>query len=292
MIRRARREDIPLLTALWETCFGDARAYIAFFFQNRFSAAEAFLWEEGGAPVSALFLFPACLCHGEKRYAARYLYAACTAPAFRARGIMRRLIDAAARSCAANGVDCIALVPAGEGLFRYYAGCGFQTAFFCETASLSRRKLELLSGGRDTSAFPLALSEMAAIRRQALHGRDYLDWDEAALSYALAEHRYGGGDAAGTRTPAGAGYCLFHTAAGKDACFVQELLCSGEPGPLFSALLYASGAHSFSVRAPVGMLPACAQAEKRAFGMLRPLSARAAHLPQELKYAYLGLSLG
>ena len=293
MIRRARRGDIPLLASLWEACFGDDRAYIAFFLQNRFPAADAFLWEEGGVPVSVLFLFPARLCQGEARYVVRYLYAACTAPEFRGRGLMRRLIDEAARVSTAEGADGIALVPASGSLFHYYAGCGFQTAFFCETARCSRAELEQLAAKSPQPVVAsLSLPVMADIRRTVLHGRDHLAWDEAALSYALEEHRYGGGDAVCVRTPSGAGYCLLQEAVQEDTCFVQELLCSGAVEPLFSALLQKSDARSFSFRCPVGAIPARVNPVRRAYGMLRPLSAGAAHLPQRLQNAYLGLSLG
>lgn len=73
MIRRARREDIPLLMELWQASFGDCREYISFFFKNRFSPEGTFLCEEAGRPVSMLFLLDAAVqCRGEQ-YAARYL---------------------------------------------------------------------------------------------------------------------------------------------------------------------------------------------------------------------------
>ena len=48
MIRRARREDIPLLMELWQASFGDCMEYISFFFKNRFSPGKTFLYEESG----------------------------------------------------------------------------------------------------------------------------------------------------------------------------------------------------------------------------------------------------
>lgn len=55
MIRRARREDIPLLMELWQASFGDCMEYISFFFKNRFSPEKTFLYEESGRPVAMLF---------------------------------------------------------------------------------------------------------------------------------------------------------------------------------------------------------------------------------------------
>lgn len=291
MIRRARREDIPLLMELWEASFGDSRAYISFFFEKRFSPQETFLFEWGGRPVSMLFLLDAQLQHGGKHYAVKYLYAACTAPSFRGQGVMRRLIDFAARSAAEEGADCIALVPASRGLFRYYAGCGFQNAFFCETLQLSRKEMGQLAAGSAASGSPLAVPEMAEIRRTVLQPRDHLAWDTAALEYALEEHKFSGGSAIGVRSGEQQGYCLFDQQG--DVCFVQELLIArGAVDSMFSALMKESDAHIFSLHCPVGLLPFPNRAEKRAYGMLRPVSPRAARLPQTLQNAYLGLSLG
>uniref|UniRef100_UPI003FF0CF45 GNAT family N-acetyltransferase n=1 Tax=Candidatus Fimivicinus sp. TaxID=3056640 RepID=UPI003FF0CF45 len=291
MIRRARREDIPLLMELWETSFGDSRAYISFFFKRRFSPQETFLFEWEGRPVSMLFLLDAQLQHAGKRYAVRYLYAACTAPSFRGQGVMHRLIDFAARSAAEEGADGIALVPASQGLFRYYAGCGFQNAFFCETLQLSRQEMGQLAAGSAASGSPLAVPEMTEIRRTVLQTRDHLAWDAAALEYALEEHEFSGGSAIGVRSGEQQGYCLFDQQ--DDVCCVQELLISrGAVDSIFSALMKESDAHIFSLRCPVGLLPFPNRAEKRAYGMLRPVSPRAARLPQTLQNAYLGLSLG
>ena len=59
MIRRARREDIPLLMELWQASFGDCMEYISFFFKNRFSPEKTFLYEESGRPVAMPF-FAGC----------------------------------------------------------------------------------------------------------------------------------------------------------------------------------------------------------------------------------------
>lgn len=292
MIRRARREDIPLLTQLWETAFGDSGDYISFFFQNRFVPQDTFLFERQGRPVSVFFLLDAQLSTVADSFALKYLYAACTAPAFRGQGLMRRLIDFAADSLAESGVDCIALVPASQGLFDYYAGCGFHHAFFCESRRLTRQALEQAAVCGTGCVHSLALPEMMKIRCAALTGRDYLAWDGAALDYALAEHRRTGGHAYSVRVSQGeAGYCMFHEQGGE--CFVQELLASETAaGPLYSMLLNKSDAHTFFLRGPVGLLQLPGRMERHAYGMLRPLSGRAAQLPQTLQNAYLGLSLG
>lgn len=292
MIRRARRADIPRLMELWQAAFGDSREYISFFFQHRFSPQDTFLHEEEGRPVSAFYLLDARLCGAEAAYTVKYLYAACTDAAFRGQGLMRSLIECAARALAESGVDCIALAPASQGLFHYYAGCGFQSAFFCETARLSQPELERAAAGCFAPVHSLTPPEMAQMRRAALQGLAYLAWDEAALQYALAEHRLSGGSAIAVRLSEGElGYCLFRLESG--ACFAQEFLAgTGSAASALFAQLYRLGAREIVLRRPAGMPPRFGRAERLACGMLRPLSPGAARLPQTLHNAYLGLSLG
>lgn len=292
MIRRARREDIPLLMELWQASFGDCMEYISFFFKNRFSPEKTFLYEESGRPVAMLFLLDAAVqCRGEP-YTARYLYAACTAQAQRGRGLMRSLIDFAALTAAEEGADCIALVPASPGLFHYYAACGFYDAFYCKTVHFSRKEAEKTAFGAIGPAHALTAAEMAEIRSSVLHGWDHFVWDEAAVHYALNEHFATGGCALCIQTAEGEkGYCLYQQQ--EESCFAQEFIASERAAlPLLSALVRASGARRYSLRLPIGMCSALSQADTAAFGMLCPLSPRAEQLPLMLRGAYLGLSLG
>lgn len=288
MIRRARREDIPLLMELWQASFGDCMEYISFFFKNRFSPEKTFLYEESGRPVAMLFLLDAAVqCRGEP-YTARYLYAACTAQAQRGRGLMRSLIDFAALTAAEEGADCIALVPASPGLFHYYAACGFYDAFYCKTVHFSRKEAEKTAFGAIGPAHALTAAEMAEIRSSVLHGWDHLVWDEAAVHYALNEHFATGGCALCIQTAEGEkGYCLYQQQ--EESCFAQEFIASERAAlPLLSALVRASGARRYSLRLPIGMCSALSQADTAAFGMLCPLSPRAEQLPVDAERRLFG----
>ena len=299
MIRRARREDIPLLMELWQASFGDCMEYISFFFKNRFSPEKTFLYEESGRPVAMLFLLDAAVqCRGEP-YTARYLYAACTAQAQRGRGLMRSLIDFAALTAAEEGADCIALVPASPGLFHYYAACGFYDAFYCKTVHFSRKEAEKTAFGAIGPAHALTAAEMAEIRSSVLHGWDHLVWDEAAVHYALNEHFATGGCALCIQTAEGEkGYCLYQQQ--EESCFAQEFIASERAAlPLLSALVRASGARRYSLRlhyAACGFYDAfyCKtvhfsrkEAEKTAFGAIGPAHALTAAEMAEIRSSVL-----
>lgn len=140
MIRRARREDIPLLMELWQASFGDCMEYISFFFKNRFSPEKTFLYEESGRPVAMLFLLDAAVqCRGEP-YTARYLYAACTAQAQRGRGLMRSLIDFAALTAAEEGRTASPLYRRRQAYFTIMRRAGFMMLSIAKRCIFPGRK--------------------------------------------------------------------------------------------------------------------------------------------------------
>lgn len=71
--------------------------------------------------ASMLFLLPIELTVDGKKINGSYLYAAATAPEYRSRGFMGRLLERAKEEC-----DFILLRPAESSLIDYYASFGFQ----------------------------------------------------------------------------------------------------------------------------------------------------------------------
>lgn len=55
MIRRARREDIPLLMELWQASFGDCMEYISFFFKIGFLPRKRFFMRNRAAQWLCFF---------------------------------------------------------------------------------------------------------------------------------------------------------------------------------------------------------------------------------------------
>jgi GNAT superfamily N-acetyltransferase len=132
IFRTARESDLPRLRTLWKQCFGDEDFFIDAFFSALFRPERCAVAEEAGKAVAMAHLLPCAL---EDRgappaaYAAAYLYGMCTDPAFRSRGVGLGLLDFAARLLAERKVCAIALLPADEGLFDFYAKAGYEIFF-------------------------------------------------------------------------------------------------------------------------------------------------------------------
>ena len=80
-IRLARKSDVPALCEIWQDCFLDPEDYILYFYRENFDRISVPVFTENDRPVSMLHLMDADFVNGEKRQAAKLIYAAGTTPA-------------------------------------------------------------------------------------------------------------------------------------------------------------------------------------------------------------------
>ncbi|MBQ9860403.1 MAG: GNAT family N-acetyltransferase [Clostridia bacterium] len=124
--RQATPDDVSAMVALWKLCFPeDDEAFIHRFFAE--FPAECGLVACKGDLLAMLFLLPAAVVYRDKQYPVRYLYAGCTHPAYRNRGIYTRLLSFAAEQAALLGARAIYLHPASDSLVEYYKRCGYRS---------------------------------------------------------------------------------------------------------------------------------------------------------------------
>ncbi len=76
--------------------------------------------------VSMLFALPFTFFCGEREVSAAYIYAVSTVPACRGRGYMKLLLQRVEALLRESGVALVFLLPASEGLRRYYAALGYE----------------------------------------------------------------------------------------------------------------------------------------------------------------------
>ena len=117
-IDRARQEQLPRLTSLWQEAFGDSPEFIHGFFRTGF-APERSAVAEGGA--GALYWFD-CLWKGKK---IAYIYAVATEKASRGRGICAGLMVDTHKTLKEQGYHGAILVPGDAGLARMYGKMGY-----------------------------------------------------------------------------------------------------------------------------------------------------------------------
>ena len=250
----AAARDVPALAALWQTCFGDPASDsepILTHPQIRTFAAYV-----DGKPVSMLCALPATLVDeagGEAPCA--YLYAVCTDPAFRRRGLSSGLLAFAEEALRCAGFSCAVLVPANESLFGFYQKNGYQTVFY-------QKKYEAAPGGA-ADIRPVGAADYRALRELQLYGC-FVSFPEAMLG--LLPQRW--------RIETDTAVCCAAGAVQDGVLCLQELL------PDVPEAAAALAARLGCTRAEV-----CTTGGDRPFAMAKALGAAA--LPER---AYLGVS--
>lgn len=174
---------VPALKGLWKLCFGDPDGYIDLYFQNRYQAANTLVALSGNMPAAMLTMLPLVIASPAAEARARYVFAVATHPDHRGQGLSTELLEAAHDWMRNAGVALSLLVPASEGLFRFYGQRGYETAFDLCHARLTEDELNREDSGR-FEVFLGRLSELEHMRnRFYANSRLFARWDREALSY-------------------------------------------------------------------------------------------------------------
>lgn len=183
---RAQARDLPALTALWQTCFGDSAESVTAFWAQMFDRISVFAAQDGARFDAMLCALPVTLVSddGDARPAA-YFYAVCTAPDKRGRGLCRTLMRHAELELQKSGVSVFTLVPSSAELFDFYAKFGYQPAFYHDTYSAPAARGAVKIRQIDADAY-------RNLRQMQLYG-DFIAYGEALLRLAQTSSEASGG---------------------------------------------------------------------------------------------------
>ena len=175
----ATQHDLPALTELWQLCFGDDAKLINAFWQALFGKLRVFCAADGKKTVAFLCAMPTTLVDDEGgEHPTAYLYAVCTAPAYRRRGISSALMRFAENALQKDGFLFTALVPAEESLFDFYAKQGYRTACY-------HRSYTVAAGKSAAKITPIHADAYRNLRQMQLYGSailyplPLLEWQES-----------------------------------------------------------------------------------------------------------------
>lgn len=137
---------------------------------------------EEGQPIAMLFLMDASIVENGTSSNYYYLYAACTHPDYRSRGIMARLLEKAKETAIQNKKLGIFLKPANPPLFNFYAKSNFIPYFnVCKISTDSNKFIKdyppVLNATIST------MDEWYSIRKDFLNsiGSSYVDFSKEIL---------------------------------------------------------------------------------------------------------------
>lgn len=145
-VLKKRMED------LFEYTFGDSKEYVELVFDNYFHPDFVEYEERDGKIIAALLAIPYEFGNNKNRIKGVYLCGLSTLPAYRRQGIMGRMIDRIGEKMKTRGFSFMFLIPANEGLIRYYSVHQFHPAFY-------RRNLNFVAGYDFKRAYFAGLKE-------------------------------------------------------------------------------------------------------------------------------------
>lgn len=225
---------------LWKTCFNDSDEFIRFFFEQIYRKENAVCIEEGGKVVSVMQILPYEMTWCNTIIPVSYVYAACTDPEMRNRGLMGRLIEKAHAQMLKRG-DCMSiLIPANRSLFEYYRKQGYTEVF-------------------DHSQSPFLIKEIATVKANILQKDDSGKWfhffdqglrkrpmcvlhNQADFNRLLEEFPLGGGQVIGVADDNGKPSGIAFIANNNNRVIVKELIATNTNVELallnYAALLY------------------------------------------------------
>jgi predicted acetyltransferase len=290
MIEFANVNDNDEIIRLWKICFGDSNEYISCFLNKRMNTENCLVHRENSNILSMLFLLEGKLKISSELYNSFYIYAACTDPEYRGRGLMAGLIGRTAEIAVENDKDYICLVPANSGLFEYYARFGFETVFKKKVISFNRRQLYMLSA-ESAEIYNPDIKEITDLRNMVFSSGDCYLWDEKAVAYSIFENESIGGKMICVRNEGKlAGYALFFET--DERVIVKELCVTNRSfGSLIKLLVSSSKSEYFTLNLPVNFPLTSDNFNIKDNGMAKPISAKGGESLQAIYNAYIGLTL-
>lgn len=173
---------------LYLLCFTeDTNEDAELLFKNVFSKAKMLCeYDESGTPISMLFLMDANIVYQSDDFPYYYLYAACTHPDHRGKGIMGRLLEKAKHIAINNDKLGIFLKPAKQSLFDFYAKSGFKPYFnICKIIKPTKEFTESYPP-EFFSTYKTTMSSWYNTRKRFLNGMNcnYVDFSKDILTTA------------------------------------------------------------------------------------------------------------
>lgn len=254
VIAFAKGHQLPALQAMWRRCFGDGEEYTAFVFRHLLCPQNILVCsDEEERPQGMLCQYPMTLSGPGYSCKSAYIFGVATLPEHRGRGISTKLLEAAHRYLKMEKTAASVLVPASEGLFRFYGQRGYQNAFSIVKEHYPAAALS--PTGLGCVLIPAAFETLHE-RRLKHYGasRMLAGWGEDYLRFIGGECSFTGGRVLKTLCEGEAGYAVCYR--GEDHVVIKELAVDPEH---LQSVLWAIhrrfGAREYTVYLPSDFVP-------------------------------------
>ena len=182
-IRRTAAADLPALTRLWQTAFGDPPELIGAFYDRFPPETSTWVVEADGNVATAAHLLDGRLHTSDGRtLPCAYVYAVSTDPAQQGHGYASALMQRFAADADASGCVLYTL-PAEASLYAWYRSV-------MGTTQTARGERLHITREPDIQRLPdvqrVSVQEYAALREQALQGSAHVELSAALLAFPSA----------------------------------------------------------------------------------------------------------
>lgn len=179
-IRRTAAADLPALTRLWQTAFGDPPELIGAFYDRFPPETSTWVVEADGNVATAAHLLDGRLhTSGGRTLPCAYVYAVSTDPAQQGHGYASALMQRFATDADASGCVLYTL-PAEASLYAWYRSV-------MGTTQTARGERLHITREPDIQRLPdvqrVSVQEYAALREQALQGSAHVELSAALLAF-------------------------------------------------------------------------------------------------------------
>lgn len=216
--------QLPGLKQLWKAAFADEDAFIDRFFSVAFAPERCLCITDGQQVAAAAYWFDVEFA-GNK---AAYVYAVATLPAYRGKGLCRRLMEAIHSHLAAGSYAGVMLVPGDDGLREMYGKMDYVNFGGMEEFAIA-------AGDTPVAIDRISPEEYAQLRRQYLPEQGVVQEGEN-LRFLSQFYRFYRGES-----------IVFAAASTGCELFAAELLGNSAAAP---AILAAFGVGSGVFRVP------------------------------------------
>lgn len=278
----APRDRAEELKRLYQACFDEKDEAVRILFEEYGLVQYCHAALCGGEIAATLYLLPAQAAENGRAVQAHYLFAAGTLPKYRGRGLMNGLIHYALSCAAARGDRYSALLPAGRGLYQFYARFGYRPVYRSKCAAATQARLFSLPA-ETCKVINCSFDKLAGLRFNILLEQNgSLLWDSRHLALAQKlSGQYGGGLFTADKG------AVYYLREGQNV-YAHEIICKdADLKALLKTFAMQVPAKLYRLRLPAFIGSAGGMAR---CGMIKPLS-KDALPPTAMRCPYLGLAL-